>query len=101
MLDINDLSRRRRMIKKDYNIGLDIGATSVGFAGIDEQYNPIKLKGKTVVGVNLFEEGQTAADRRGFRTTRRRLNRRKWRLSLLEEFLTYILRLLIPHSLHV
>ena len=38
------------MIKKDYNIGLDIGATSVGFAGIDEQYNPIKLKGKTVVG---------------------------------------------------
>ena len=40
------------MIKKDYNIGLDIGATSVGFAGIDEQYNPIKLKGKTVVGVN-------------------------------------------------
>lgn len=57
MLDINDLSRRRRMIKKDYNIGLDIGATSVGFAGIDEQYNPIKLKGKTVVGVNLFEEG--------------------------------------------
>lgn len=52
MLDMNDLSRRRRMIKKDYNIGLDIGATSVGFAGIDEQYNPIKLKGKTVVGVN-------------------------------------------------
>lgn len=86
MLDIKDLSRRRRMIKKDYNIGLDIGATSVGFAGIDEQYDPIKLKGKTVVGVNLFEEGQTAADRRGFRTTRRRLNRRKWRLSLLEEF---------------
>lgn len=62
------------MIKKDYNLGLDIGATSVGFAGIDEQYDPIKLKGKT------------AADRRGFRTTRRRLSRRKWRLSLLEEF---------------
>ncbi|MCC4429466.1 hypothetical protein [Limosilactobacillus reuteri] len=39
------------MIKKDYNLGLDIGATSVGFAGIDEQYDPIKLKGKTVVGV--------------------------------------------------
>lgn len=86
MLNINYLSRRRRMLKKDYNIGLDIGATSVGFAGIDEEYDPIKLKGKTVVGVNLFEEGKTAAKRRGFRTTRRRLNRRKWRLSLLEEF---------------
>lgn len=86
MLYMNGLSRRRRMIKKDYNLGLDIGATSVGFAGIDEQYDPIKLKGKTVVGVNLFEEGKTAADRLGFRTTRRRLSRRKWRLSLLEEF---------------
>lgn len=86
MLDINNLSRRRMMLKKDYNIGLDVGATSVGFAGIDEHYDPIKLKGKTVAGVNLFEEGKTAADRRGFRTTRRRLNRRKWRLSLLEEF---------------
>lgn len=86
ILYMNGLSRRRRMIKKDYNLGLDIGATSVGFAGIDEQYDPIKLKGKTVVGVNLFEEGKTAADRRGFRTTRRRLSRRKWRLSLLEEF---------------
>ena len=50
MLYMNGLSRRRRMIKKDYNLGLDIGATSVGFAGIDEQYDPIKLKGKTVVG---------------------------------------------------
>lgn len=86
MLDINSLFRRRMMLKKDYNIGLDIGATSIGFAGIDEHYDPIKLKGKTVVGVNLFEEGETAAERRGFRTTRRRLNRRKWRLSLLEEF---------------
>lgn len=100
ILYMNGLSRRRRMIKKDYNLGLDIGATSVGFAGIDEQYDPIKLKGKTVVGVNLFEEGKTAADRRGFRTTRRRLSRRKWRLSLLEEFLTHILHLLIPHFLH-
>ena len=68
------------MLKKDYNIGLDIGATSVGFAGIDGQYDPIKLKGKTVVGVNLFEEGKTAAERRGFRTTRRRLKPRKLRL---------------------
>lgn len=37
------------------------------------------------MGVTLFSEGQTAADRRGFRTTRRRLSRRKWRLKLLEE----------------
>lgn len=74
------------MLKKDYNIGLDIGATSVGWSAIDEQYEPVKIKGNKAIGVRLFEEGQTAAERRGFRTTRRRLNRRKWRLKLLEEF---------------
>lgn len=76
------------MIKKktNYNIGLDIGATSVGFSAIDQNYQPIKLKGKTVIGARLFKEGQTAAERRGYRTTRRRLRRRKWRLALLEEF---------------
>lgn len=72
--------------KKQYNIGLDIGATSVGFSAIDNNYQPIKLKGKTVIGARLFKEGDTAAERRGYRTTRRRLRRRKWRLSLLEEF---------------
>lgn len=74
------------MIAKDYHVGLDIGATSVGYAVIDDQYDPVKIKGKKAIGVRLFEEGKTAADRRSFRTTRRRLNRRKWRLKLLEEF---------------
>lgn len=73
------------MYKKDYTVGLDIGSTSVGFAAIDDDYQPIRLKGKRAIGVRLFEEGKTAAERRNFRTTRRRLNRRKWRLSLLEE----------------
>ncbi|MGN1283393.1 MAG: type II CRISPR RNA-guided endonuclease Cas9 [Limosilactobacillus sp.] len=73
------------MYKKDYSIGLDIGATSVGFAAIDDEYKVIRLKGKNVIGARLFQEGQTAAERRNFRTTRRRLSRRKWRLSLLEE----------------
>ncbi|MCT6806920.1 MAG: type II CRISPR RNA-guided endonuclease Cas9, partial [Bombilactobacillus sp.] len=45
----------------------------------------MKLRGKTAMGSHLFEEGHSAADRRGFRTTRRRLKRRKWRLGLLEE----------------
>lgn len=42
-------------------------------------------KGKNLIGTRLFKEGNTAAERRGFRTQRRRLNRRKWRLKLLEE----------------
>ncbi|MFT9372272.1 type II CRISPR RNA-guided endonuclease Cas9 [Liquorilactobacillus hordei] len=68
-----------------YNIGLDIGTSSIGFAVTDEQDELVQVKGKNYIGVRLFKEGQTAAERRGFRTTRRRLKRRKWRLGLLEE----------------
>ena len=53
----------------DYHLGLDIGTSSIGFSAIDRDYRPIRLKGKTVIGTRLFQEGQTAADRRGFRTT--------------------------------
>ena len=68
---------------KKYNIGLDIGTNSIGFAAVDDNNKLIKAKGKKVIGVRLFEEGKTAADRRLFRTTRRRLSRRRWRLRLL------------------
>lgn len=66
-----------------YTLGLDIGTSSIGYAAIDKHQKPIRAKGKHVIGVRLFQEGQTAADRRAFRTTRRRLKRRKWRLNLL------------------
>lgn len=69
----------------DYILGLDIGTNSCGWAVTDKKNNLLKLRGKTAIGSHLFEEGHTAADRRGFRTTRRRLKRRKWRLRLLEE----------------
>ena len=71
---------------KDYYVGLDIGTSSIGWSIMDENYHLLKKKHKKTMGVTLFKEGQTAADRRGFRTTRRRLSRRKWRLKLLEEF---------------
>ena len=74
-----------------YNIGLDIGTSSIGFAVTDEFNKLARVKGKNYIGVRLFEEGETAAERRQFRTTRRRLGRRKWRLGLLEEiFAPYI-----------
>ncbi|WP_160171724.1 type II CRISPR RNA-guided endonuclease Cas9 [Secundilactobacillus oryzae] len=68
---------------KEYSIGLDIGSSSVGFVAVDDQYRVVRAKGKNVIGTRLFDEGKTAADRRGLRTTRRRLSRRKWRLRLL------------------
>ena len=38
------------------------------------------------MGVHLFDEAQQSAKRRGFRTARRRLERRKQRIALLQEF---------------
>ncbi|NLM33696.1 MAG: type II CRISPR RNA-guided endonuclease Cas9, partial [Acholeplasmataceae bacterium] len=73
--------------KMNYSIALDIGNTSVGWAVIDENNNLLKHRGRNMWGVRLFEEGQTAATRRNFRATRRRLLRRRQRLDLLQELL--------------
>lgn len=72
-------------LKTDYMVGLDIGTDSCGWVATDFKNNILKMHGKTAIGSHLFEAGNTAADRRGFRTTRRRIKRRKWRLGLLEE----------------
>ena len=71
---------------KKYNIGLDIGTTSVGWAVVDdENYKIIRKGNKALWGVRLFEEAKTAAERRGFRSTRRRYDRRRYRIKLLQE----------------
>ena len=70
---------------KTYNIGLDIGTNSIGWAVVYDQNHLMSIKGKYGYGVRLYDEGKTAEERRSFRTTRRRLKRRKWRLSLLRE----------------
>ena len=72
------------MVEK-YGVGLDIGSNSVGWTVVDGNGRLKRIKGKVAIGARLFKEGQAAADRRGFRTTRRRLNRVKWRLRLLRE----------------
>lgn len=73
------------MTQKKYNIGLDIGTTSVGWAVTGEDYSLLKRKGKNLWGVRLFEEGQTAASRRLSRGSRRRLKRRRGRIALLRQ----------------
>lgn len=71
--------------KQPYYIGLDMGTSSVGWAVTDASYNVVKKHGKALWGVRLFEEAQTAAERRLHRTARRRIQRRKQRLALLQE----------------
>ncbi|MCT4396585.1 hypothetical protein EFS54_06160 [Periweissella beninensis] len=69
----------------DYNVGLDIGVGSVGWAVIDDNYRLLHKKGKNLLGVHLFDSAETAQERRRYRSTRRRLSRRRWRLNLLNE----------------
>lgn len=65
--------------------GLDIGTDSVGFAATDGDYNILKSRGKNLIGVRLFDEGQVAKERRVFRANKVRRNREKMRLRLLQE----------------
>lgn len=68
-----------------YYVGLDMGTASVGYAVTDDKYNIIKRHGKALWGVNLFKTADTAEERRVFRTARRRNDRRKQRMELLQE----------------
>lgn len=71
---------------KSYNIGLDIGTNSVGWAVVEENTQQIIKKSKRALwGVRLFDEATTAVDRRNSRSTRRRYDRRRKRLELLQE----------------
>ncbi|MCD2254177.1 type II CRISPR RNA-guided endonuclease Cas9 [Listeria marthii] len=84
-------------MKKPYTIGLDIGTNSVGWAVLTDQYDLVKRKmkisgdsekkqiKKNFWGVRLFDEGETAEERRKSRTARRRIERRRNRISYLQE----------------
>lgn len=90
-------------MNEEYSIGLDIGTSSVGWAVINpttyeiikknaktNYYNlntnkeKTKMKKKALWGVRLFEEAQTAEERRKARSTRRRYDRRRKRIELLQ-----------------
>lgn len=87
-------------MKKPYAIGLDIGTNSVGYAIVTEDYKvpskKIKVLGNTdkiritknLLGVSLFNEGDTAEGTRMKRTARRRYSRRKNRLRYLQDIFT-------------
>lgn len=72
-------------MKRPYSIGLDIGTNSVGWAVIDEGFDLRKYKHQNMWGAHLFDEAQKAATRRSFRSSRRRLARRKRRITLLQQ----------------
>ena len=81
---------------KDYYLGLDIGTDSVGWCCTDPEYHVLKFHGKAMWGVRLFDEASSAADRRVFRTSRRRLDRRQRRVAITEELLAPLVTAIDP-----
>jgi len=71
--------------REAYYLGLDIGTDSVGYAVTNQNYDLLKFKGEPMWGTHLFEGGQAAADRRLHRSSRRRIDRRQQRVSLINE----------------
>lgn len=67
-----------------YYIGMDIGTDSIGWAVTDSDYDLCKFRGNAMWGIRLFDESSTAEERRSFRTGRRRTERTKQRIGLLE-----------------
>lgn len=70
---------------KDYFLGLDIGTDSVGWAVTDKDYNLLRLKGKTAWGARIFDEASDSKARRAFRSNRRRVERRNYRVKVLND----------------
>ncbi|OCS89018.1 type II CRISPR RNA-guided endonuclease Cas9 [Caryophanon latum] len=75
---------------KNYSIGLDIGTGSVGWVCIDENYQILRYNNRAAFGVHEFETAHVAEERRIKRGARRRYNRRKKRIQLLQS-------LFVPH----
>ena len=68
------------MVDKKIFWGFDIGTDSVGWAVSNSEYKLKKYKNNLMWGVHLFDEAKQSAERRLFRTARRRLDRRKQRI---------------------
>ena len=69
----------------EFNIGLDIGTGSVGWAVTNADGELLYFNGKPTWGSRVFPSASTAAETRIHRGQRRRYARRRWRLDLLQE----------------
>lgn len=78
---------------KPYYIGLDIGTDSVGYAVTDKDYSLSRYGGKSMWGVMLFDNEKSETNlleqRRGYRTARRRYNRKHQRVKLIQELFAH------------
>lgn len=69
----------------DYSVGLDLGTGSVGWCAVDNNGCLYSFKRKPTWGSRIYDSAVHAAVARQFRALRRRYDRRRQRLNLLQE----------------
>ena len=73
---------------KEYYVGLDLGKRGVGWSVTDCDGQLIRYgRHHHLWGVAMFEEAENAGKRRKYRLVRRRMQRRKFRIRLLQQLL--------------
>ncbi|MCI8487074.1 MAG: type II CRISPR RNA-guided endonuclease Cas9 [Clostridia bacterium] len=81
----------------NYNIALDIGVGSVGWCVTDCNSNILKRHGRNMWGSTIFNEAETAKERRTYRGSRRRIDRRKQRIKMLQSLILDDMELEFPN----
>lgn len=85
------------MQNENFYVGLDIGTNSVGYAAVDGEYNLLKFHGEPAWGVTVFDEATDCAEYRSFRAARRRIDRRRQRVELVQSLLAEEIAKTDPH----
>ncbi len=76
-----------RTSEANYNIGIDAGTGSCGWAVVDDESGDLcYFKGRPTWGSRIYTNAETAAKSRRIRGQRRRIIRRRQRINLLQEF---------------
>ena len=74
-----------RESNSNYNIGIDAGTGSCGWAVVDDETGDLcYFKGRPTWGSRIYSSAKTAATTRALRSQRRRLSRKRQRLNLLQ-----------------
>lgn len=73
------------MHKTKIYLGLDVGTDSIGWAVTDDKYNLLTHNNTPLWGVHLYPEAKNADETRKYRSARRGVRRKAWRIKVLQE----------------
>ena len=67
-----------KLVQQPYTVGYDLGNRTVASVAINKDYNVVRQHGHPMALVNVFSEGKSKQERRGYRSARRNVSHKKW-----------------------